>query len=140
LPPTDCRPTSPTGGFPMSRRNMSLAKFGIDDGPHNMEGLRLLVRDGTERLRRSWAGRGRLGGVYRASWRTLPRLIGRNRRVVRRIGNGSVEPYSLSSQVVGSLIRLLKMDDSMLDNPEKLLGCSPHSRQLRHLTLNWHHR
>ena len=32
---------------------------------------------------------------------------------------GSVEPYSLSSRIVGSLIRLLKMDDAMLDNPEK---------------------
>ena len=32
----------------MSRRNMSLTKFGIDDGAHNMDGLRLLARDGTE--------------------------------------------------------------------------------------------
>jgi len=32
----------------MSRKNMSLTKFGIDDGPHNMDGLRLLARDGTE--------------------------------------------------------------------------------------------
>ena len=30
----------------MSRKNMSLTKFGIDDGPHNMDGLRLLARDG----------------------------------------------------------------------------------------------
>jgi hypothetical protein len=30
----------------MSRKNMSLTKFGIDDGPHNMDGLRLL--GGTE--------------------------------------------------------------------------------------------
>ncbi len=34
----------------MSRNNMSLTKFGIDDGPHNMDGLRLLARDGTERV------------------------------------------------------------------------------------------
>ena len=34
----------------MSRKNMSLTKFGIDDGPHNMDGLRLLARDGTERV------------------------------------------------------------------------------------------
>jgi len=32
---------------------------------------------------------------------------------------GSVEPYSLSSLIVGSLIPPLKMDDAMLDNPEK---------------------
>jgi hypothetical protein len=32
---------------------------------------------------------------------------------------GSVEPCSLSSLIVGSLIRPLKMDDAMLDNPEK---------------------
>jgi hypothetical protein len=29
---------------------MSLTKFGIDDGPHNMDGLRLLARDGTKRV------------------------------------------------------------------------------------------
>ena len=34
----------------MSRKNMSLTKFGIDDGPHNMDGLRLLARDGIERV------------------------------------------------------------------------------------------
>ena len=34
----------------MSRRKMSLTKFGVDDGPHNMDGLRLLARDGTERV------------------------------------------------------------------------------------------
>ena len=34
----------------MSRKNMSLTKFGIDDGQHNMDGLRLLARDGTERV------------------------------------------------------------------------------------------
>ena len=34
----------------MSPKNMSLTKFGIDDGPHNMDGLRLLARDGTERV------------------------------------------------------------------------------------------
>jgi hypothetical protein len=34
----------------MSRKNMSLTKFAIDDGPHNMDGLRLLARDGTERV------------------------------------------------------------------------------------------
>ena len=29
---------------------MSLSRFGVDDGPHNMDGLRLLARDGTERV------------------------------------------------------------------------------------------
>jgi hypothetical protein len=29
-------------------KKMSLTKFGVDDGPHNMDGLRLLARDGTE--------------------------------------------------------------------------------------------
>jgi hypothetical protein len=32
----------------MSRNTKPLTKFGIDDGPHNMDGLRLLARDGTE--------------------------------------------------------------------------------------------
>ena len=34
----------------MSRKNMSLTKFGIDDGPHNMDGLRVLARDGADRI------------------------------------------------------------------------------------------
>ena len=34
----------------MSRKNLSLTKFGIDDSPHNMDGLRLLARDGAERV------------------------------------------------------------------------------------------
>jgi hypothetical protein len=29
---------------------MSLTKFAVDDGPHNMDGLRLLARDGAERV------------------------------------------------------------------------------------------
>src|ERR1700760_3014217 len=33
------------GGFPMS-----LAQFSIDDGPHNMDGLRLFAQDGAERV------------------------------------------------------------------------------------------
>jgi hypothetical protein len=41
------------------------------------------------------------------------------RRVVRRIGNGSVEPIFLIVADRRPLIRLLKMDDAMLDNPEK---------------------
>ena len=53
----------------------------------------------------------------------------RNRRVVRRIGNGSVEPYSLSSLVVGSLIRLLRWTTLCSTIRRRLLGCSPHSRQ-----------
>ena len=34
----------------MSRKNVSLTKFGIDDGPHNMDGLRFLARDGAEKV------------------------------------------------------------------------------------------
>jgi len=34
----------------MSRKNMSLTKFAIDGSPHNMDGLRLLARDGTEQV------------------------------------------------------------------------------------------
>ncbi|UGY18046.1 signal transduction histidine kinase [Bradyrhizobium septentrionale] len=29
---------------------MSLTQFGVDDGPHSMDGLRLLTRDGNERI------------------------------------------------------------------------------------------
>jgi hypothetical protein len=44
---TDCRVNEmPTiGGFPMS-----LAQFSIDDGPHNMDGLRLFAQDGAGRI------------------------------------------------------------------------------------------
>ena len=34
----------------MSRQHLSLTKFGIDDSPHNVDGLRLLARDGAERV------------------------------------------------------------------------------------------
>lgn len=34
----------------MSRHKMSLTRFGIDDSSHNMDGLRLLARDGAERV------------------------------------------------------------------------------------------
>jgi len=37
--------TSARGGNPMS-----LTQFSVDDGPHNMDGLRLLAQDGTERV------------------------------------------------------------------------------------------
>ena len=29
---------------------MSLTQFGVDDGPHSMDGLRLFARDGSERI------------------------------------------------------------------------------------------
>jgi len=29
---------------------MSLTRLNVDDGPHNMDGLRLLARDGTEQV------------------------------------------------------------------------------------------
>ena len=34
----------------MARDNTRLTRFGIDDGPHNMDGLRLLARDGADRI------------------------------------------------------------------------------------------
>jgi len=34
----------------LTNKNMPLTKFGVDDGPHNMDGLRLLARDRTERV------------------------------------------------------------------------------------------
>jgi hypothetical protein len=34
----------------MKRKSMALTKFGIDGGPHNMDGLRLVARDGTKRV------------------------------------------------------------------------------------------
>src|ERR1700751_3174221 len=34
-----------TGGLPMS-----LTQFNVDDGPHSMDGLRLLARDGPEQV------------------------------------------------------------------------------------------
>src|SRR4030095_12279979 len=32
----------------IARKNTALTKFGIDGGPHNMDGLRLVAQDGTE--------------------------------------------------------------------------------------------
>jgi hypothetical protein len=34
----------------MGRKSMPLTSFCIDSGPHNMDGLRLLARDGTKRV------------------------------------------------------------------------------------------
>ena len=34
----------------MASRNRALSRFSIDDSPHNMDGLRLLARNGTERV------------------------------------------------------------------------------------------
>ena len=34
----------------MSHQEMSLTRFGIDDSSHNMDGLRLFARDGSERV------------------------------------------------------------------------------------------
>ena len=34
----------------MSRKNLLLTKFGIDDSPHNMDGLRLFALDGDQPL------------------------------------------------------------------------------------------
>jgi hypothetical protein len=47
---------------------MSLAQFSIDDGPHNMDGLRLFARDGADQVE-AFVGRKVLdvwGGVCRA--------------------------------------------------------------------------
>src|ERR1043165_1987820 len=38
------------GGFPMASNKLTLTRFGIDDGPHNMDGLRLLARNGKEQV------------------------------------------------------------------------------------------
>jgi len=45
--------------------------------------------------------------------------MGRESNLVRRIGNGSVEPYPLSSAVSESLRSITKGPKPMLDNPEK---------------------
>jgi hypothetical protein len=80
----------------MARNNMRLTRFGIDDGPHNMDGLRLLARDGTERVEafigrmvmdvwvESIEHRGRRQSLFRDQYNALGK---RNLAAIERIMN-----------------------------------------------------
>src|SRR5258705_1955590 len=101
--PTDCRgePTSATGGFPMSpTKNKSLTKFGVDDGPHNMDGLRLSARDGTEgveafigrKVMDVWVESIEHGGARRSLFRDQYNALGkRNLAAIERIVNAKYQ-------------------------------------------------
>jgi hypothetical protein len=65
---------------------MSLTQFSVDDGPHNMDGLRLFARDGSERVEAFigrkvmdvWAGsaeqRGGRQSLFRGQYDALGKL------------------------------------------------------------------
>src|ERR1700747_435468 len=84
-----------TGGFPMS-----LAQFSIDDGPHNMDGLRLFAQDGAERgeafigrkVLGVWAEsvehRGERQSLFRDQYNALGKL---NLAALQRIVNGKYQ-------------------------------------------------
>jgi hypothetical protein len=74
---------------------MSLTQFRVDDGPHNMDGLRLLARDGSQPIEAfigrhvmdSWVDpvehRGRQRSLFRAQYNALGKLnLGAIERVV----------------------------------------------------------
>jgi hypothetical protein len=58
---------------------MPLARFRIDEGPHTMDGLRLIARDGNKQVEAFMSRKVMDGGrIRRASWRTsksFPRSI-----------------------------------------------------------------
>jgi hypothetical protein len=79
---------------------MSLTQFSIDDGPHNMDGLRLFAQDGTERVEAFigrkvmdvWADsvehRGGRQGLFRDQYNALGKL---NLAAIERIVSAKYE-------------------------------------------------
>ena len=79
---------------------MSLTQFSVDDGPHNMDGLRLLARDGSEQVEAFigrkvmdvWAGsvqhRGRRQSLFRDQYNAVGKL---NLAAIRRIVNAKYQ-------------------------------------------------
>lgn len=84
----------------MSLENMPLTKFGVDDSPHNMDGLRLLARDRTERVEafigrkvmdvwvESIEHRGALRSLFRDQYNALGK---RNIAAIKRIVNAKYQ-------------------------------------------------
>jgi hypothetical protein len=75
---------------------MSLTQFSVDDGPHNMDGLRLLAQDGSERIEafigrkvmNVWAEsvehRGQRQSLFRSQYNALGKAnLAGIRRIVR---------------------------------------------------------
>jgi hypothetical protein len=79
---------------------MSLTQFSVDDGPHNMDGLRLLARDGSEQVEAFigrkvmdvWADsvqhRGRRQSLFRDQYNAVGKL---NLSAIRRIVNAKYQ-------------------------------------------------
>ena len=86
---------------------MSLAQFRIDDGPHNMDGLRLFARDGTEpveafvsrKVMDVWADsvehRGRWQSLLRDQYNGLGKL---NLAALQRIVSGKYQRGAASNR------------------------------------------
>jgi hypothetical protein len=86
---------------------MSLTQFSIDDGPHSMDGLRLLAQDGTDRIE-AFIGRkvmdvwaesvehsGGRRSLFRGQYNALGKLLQRFSGLLAR--NTSVAPRSTAS-------------------------------------------
>jgi len=79
---------------------MSLTQFSVDDGPHNMDGLLLVARDGPERVEAFigrkvmdvWADsvehRGRRQSLFRGQYNAVGKL---NLAAIRRIVNAKYQ-------------------------------------------------
>lgn len=84
----------------MASHSVSLTRFGVDDGPHNMDGLRLLGRNGTERIEafisrkvmdiwvESIEHRGGRQSLFRDQYNSLGK---RNLAVIERIVNAKYQ-------------------------------------------------
>lgn len=84
----------------MGRKNTPLTNFCVDGGPHNMDGLRLLARDGTKRVEafigrkvmdiwvESVERRGRRQSLFRDQYNAVGR---RNLAAIERIVNAKYQ-------------------------------------------------
>jgi len=86
---------------------MSLTQFSVDDGPHNMDGLRLFARDGSERVEAFigrkvmdvWAGsaeqRGGRQSLFRGQYDALGKL---NLAAIERIVDAKYQRGAASNR------------------------------------------
>jgi hypothetical protein len=75
----------------MSRKNMSLTKFGIDDGlHHNMDGLRLLARNGTNPVV-AFIGRDQYNALGKRNLAAIERIV--NTKYQRGAALNRQHPY-----------------------------------------------
>ncbi len=109
---------------------MSLTQFSVDDGPHNMDGLRLFAQDGSERIEAFigrkvmdvWADsvehRGGRQSLFRGQYNALGKL---NLAAIRRIVSAKYQQGAASNRqhpFVEVLFSDISESDEVLDLSE----------------------